>query len=417
MNFRMKKVLLISKTPCYPLFSGGAIAQYFFIDGLKNDIDFVFCTEIHNDKELENLELLQQKQPRLKIYQFDVRKPLKKTSIKNYLIGLLVKLYRISTGKNRKITGYNSDDFQDSYFAQVDHKFNPEFVKLINAIIKKENIEQVQFDFYDTIDLCWAIPANIQKIFIHHEVRFKRLELAFDTSKTYAEYKQFLIEKTEAFEKLCLQQMDRVVVFNENDAELLKKDCTFIDVSPFGVPDELIFKNKENNHYEHLLFVGGETHSPNLLGIVWFLDEIYLPHVEKIKYPIQIIGDWSESVKERYKNYSKIHFFGIVESLEQYYENSILINPILTGSGLRTKILQAFINKVPIISTRFGAEGCFEKDTDTHIALFDNADEFMDILNKCNFTSMAVSGFEYYNKKFNKQTLLSQRLKILSQKI
>ena len=400
----MKKVLLISYNSCYPLFHGGAIAQYYFIDGLKNQVQFVLCNEVRNEKELQNIELLKQKQPSLIVYTLNCIKPAPKNNFRN-----IVK--KIISPKNKQHLKLqpNSDDFADPYFERADNKHSEAFIRLINEVIVKENIIQVQFDFYNTIDLCWAVPKNVRKIFIHHELRFKRLQLAYDKSELSTNYKLYLIEKTQLFERACIREMDEVVVFNENDADLLRADCKSVTVSPFGIPDEQIFKDQVSDSFDKLLFVGGEGHTPNLLGLTWFLNEIYIPNIKEIQYPIWIIGDWSENVKNKYSMYSQVVFCGIVDSVEPYFEHSIFVNPILTGAGLRTKVIHAMVNKVPVLSTRFGAEGCFSENEDKHIGLFDSEMEFINTLETVDFSELGEKGFGFYYKNFNKEKLLTIR--------
>ena len=406
----MKKVLLITKTPCYPLHSGGALAQYYFIDGLKDSVQFVLCTEAVNQKEVDDLEELKKIQPSLKVYysrSFSMHASLTfKQKVRSRISKMLFK-------KPVLTADINTDDFRDDYFEHVDHVPNRAFVELINEVIDKEKIDLLQFDFYDTIDLCFAVPQKIRKIFICHEVRFKRLKLAFETSKQPAEYKNYLIDKTELFERNCIRQMDEVVVFNEDDAKLLKDDCRSITVSPFGIPDEVIFTNDFSNQYKRLLFVGGESHTPNKLGLMWFLDEIFIPNISETQLPLYVVGSWSEEVVNRYIAYSNIVFTGKVVSVESWFEASILVNPIKTGAGIRTKILQAFANKVPVLSTHFGAEGCFTENNKEHLALFENGNDFIKLLKTTDFKRIASAGYEYYNQEFNKEKLLSIRKNIV----
>ena len=406
----MKKVLLITKTPCYPLHSGGALAQYYFIDGLKDSVQFVLCTEAGNQKEVENLEELKKIQPSLNIY---YSRSFSSQTITTFKQKIKSRISKILFKKPSLKADVNADDFRDDYFEHVDHVPNFSFIELINEVIKIERIDLLQFDFYDTIDLCFAVPRHIKKIFICHEVRFKRLKLAFDTSELSAEYKNYLIEKTELFERSCIRQMDEVVVFNEDDAGLLKDDCKSINVSPFGIPDEVIFNNELSNEYNRFLFVGGESHTPNKLGLMWFLDEIFIPNISETQLPLYVVGSWSEEVVNRYIAYSNIVFTGKVVSVESWFEASILVNPIKTGAGIRTKILQAFANKVPVLSTHFGAEGCFTENNKEHLALFENGNDFIKLLKTTDFKRIASAGYEYYNQEFNKEKLLSIRKNIV----
>jgi len=411
----MKKLLIVSLNSCYPLYHGGALAQYYFLDGLKEQVEFVFCTIVSTEKELENIEIFKKKQPFIKVYFVDERLPNVKETLKSKINQQLFKLYRILFPKeiNPDDSTIEFDDFRDPYFLTVDKQRNPSFVGLINDVIEKENIQQVQFEFYDTMDYCFAVPSTIRKIFIHHELRFKRLKLSAKSSKEAEPYKNYLIEKTEVYERMCIAQMDEVVVFNEDDARLLASDRNHITVSPFAIPDELIFMQKERTLFNRLLFVGGEAHTPNKLGLLWFLDTIYIPNIAEIPFPLYILGDWSILLKEKYKTYSQLIFCGVVDSVEPYFDHSIFVNPILTGAGIRTKILHAFVNKVPVLSTRFGAEGCFDDQNNAHLCLFDHAKEFLEIMHTTDFKDTGLKGFDYYTQFFNKGKLLSIRNNII----
>jgi len=248
----MKKLLIVSLNSCYPLYHGGALAQYYFLDGLKEQVEFVFCTIVSTEKELENIEIFKKKQPFIKVYFVDERLPNVKETLKSKINQQLFKLYRILFPKeiNPDDSTIEFDDFRDPYFLTVDKQRNPSFVGLINDVIEKENIQQVQFEFYDTMDYCFAVPSTIRKIFIHHELRFKRLKLAAKSSNLPELYKNYLIDKTEAYERMCVGQMDEVVVFNKDDAQLLVANSKHLTVSPFAVPDELIFKQTEREVFK-----------------------------------------------------------------------------------------------------------------------------------------------------------------------
>ena len=406
----MPNLLLISQTPIYPLHSGGALAQYYFIDGLKNEFDFVLCTIVHNGQEKNAIEELRKKNPELKIYYVEQYRPVRR-GVKQRIKSFLKSLHR---GK-RIAPVPVSDDFEDPYFSHVDHAFSQRFIDLVNDVIVKEKITKVQFDFYDTIDICYALPNDVEKIFVHHEVRFKRLQLAAAESGCSEAYKRFLIGKTAAFEKACLGEMDKVVVFNDDDAKELAPYCKHVTVSPFAIPDELVFDLKHDKAYARLLFCGGEGHTPNALGLKWFLVEIYIPNQDKINLPIYITGVWTDAFKMKYQTCEKVVFCGLVERLAPYFEDSIFVNPILTGAGIRTKVLHAMVNHVPVMSTRFGAEGCFTDEEQNHIAFFDNAEEFLNAFSHCDFKALAEKGRQYYNKEFNKEKLLGIRKELLGQ--
>jgi hypothetical protein len=401
----MKKILLVSKQLSYPLIKGGSIAQYYFIDGLKNDIEFILCLQISDKKQLKDVATLKAKLPNLKIYLYLKQPNIEKTILR--IIKSVIKLLLAFFGKYRSI----SSDFTTTMSAPQDKKF----IDLLNEIIQKENIRQIQFDFYETIDLSYAVPQGIRKIFIHHELRFKRFQLEYDKSQHLDYYKNFIINKTEAIEKTFLENMDIVVVFNDVDADLIKNNCKQLVVSPFGIPDELIYKDRVSQTFSRFVFIGTEKHNPNTLGLSWFLDTVFIPNIDSISLPVLIIGNWSAVYRKKYKHYPKIVFCGVVDSIESYFEESVLINSILTGSGIRTKVLHAFVNKVPVISTQFGAEGCYTSEQQNHLMFFDSSDEFQNIMNQITddkWAQLGQSGFDYYNEQFDKTKLLTKRMEI-----
>jgi len=71
-----------------------------------------------------------------------------------------------------------------------------------------------------------------------------------------------------------------------------------------------------------------------------------------------------------------IELRGFVEDVrEPLGRYAVFVCPILSGSGMRVKLLEAFSSGIPVVSTRLGAEGLSEKDGDI-CALADEPDEF-----------------------------------------
>ena len=72
----------------------------------------------------------------------------------------------------------------------------------------------------------------------------------------------------------------------------------------------------------------------------------------------------------------KINLLGFVERLDMVANNSIMIVPILSGSGMRMKILEAAALGAPVVTTSVGVEGielpdgeaCLIADTPTQFA-------------------------------------------------
>ena len=71
-----------------------------------------------------------------------------------------------------------------------------------------------------------------------------------------------------------------------------------------------------------------------------------------------------------------IDLVGFVEDVrEPLARYSVFVCPILSGSGVRVKLLEAFAAGIPVVSTRLGAEGLASTDGDV-CALADDPDSF-----------------------------------------
>jgi glycosyltransferase involved in cell wall biosynthesis len=71
-----------------------------------------------------------------------------------------------------------------------------------------------------------------------------------------------------------------------------------------------------------------------------------------------------------------IDLHGFVEDVRTPLgEYAVFICPILSGSGVRVKLLEAFAAGIPVVSTRIGAEGLAETDGEI-CALADDPEEF-----------------------------------------
>ena len=71
-----------------------------------------------------------------------------------------------------------------------------------------------------------------------------------------------------------------------------------------------------------------------------------------------------------------MHLLGFVDDVrEPLREYAVFVCPILSGSGVRVKLLEAFAAGIPVVSTRVGAEGLAKMDGE-FCALADDPAEF-----------------------------------------
>ena len=96
-------------------------------------------------------------------------------------------------------------------------------------------------------------------------------------------------------------------------------------------------------------------------------------------YTVHIFGKICEAIIAEYQNVVK---HGIVENLDEVYKNTrITICPMLSGTGVKIKVIESLSKNIPVVTTTRGVDGLMNK-TNNGCFVTDHADEFADIINK-----------------------------------
>ena len=126
-----------------------------------------------------------------------------------------------------------------------------------------------------------------------------------------------------------------------------------------------------------MLFLGSFRHLPNQEALDWFVQKV-LPGVLQRSPAARLVIVGAEppprhSLPDLPDN---IELRGYVEDVrEPLGRYAVFVCPILSGSGMRVKLLEAFAAGIPVVSTRVGAEGLTASDGEI-CALADDPREF-----------------------------------------
>ena len=108
-----------------------------------------------------------------------------------------------------------------------------------------------------------------------------------------------------------------------------------------------------------LLFVGQSTH-PNLAAMKWFFDEVW-PLVVDRGYSIKIVGQIDMLVRKDLPEIYNAHrssFVGPVAELASYYRAArCVIAPMVSGTGISVKTIEALALGKPFVGTRKAYRG------------------------------------------------------------
>lgn len=129
---------------------------------------------------------------------------------------------------------------------------------------------------------------------------------------------------------------------------------------PGFVPTDRYQNRSSVKRAEQLLILTGSFDSfQNIQGARWFIKEIW-PRI-RAAYPevrLQLVGKGSTQLPAHILADPAVEAIGDVPDITPYlWRATVAVVPILHGSGIRFKILEALACKLPVVSTTLGAQG------------------------------------------------------------
>ncbi len=232
--------------------------------------------------------------------------------------------------------------------------------ELVLAELQRKTYDLVQVEFVEALALVYLLPPGVQKLFVHHEIRFVRMQRELATLPAQTLKHRLVVEHTRWQEIHLLQQYDAVVTLSETDKGILSEFMAAgrIMVSPFPAALSPGEAGRPYAFGHKLVYVGGESHYPNKDAVHWFLSEVWeAAQKEQPGLRFYVTGNWTQETVAAYKSHRNVIFTGYLEALEDVLAGAIMVVPLRIGSGIRSKILEAVARGVPVVSTTIGAEG------------------------------------------------------------
>lgn len=163
-------------------------------------------------------------------------------------------------------------------------------------------------------------------------------------------------------EEGLIRSCDGVAVVSEREQQILRHRYagTCVHVIPNGVETQYYRSEAEvvESVRRSLLFVGSMDYYANIDAVHWFAAEIWPAIAEQNPgLRFTVVGkDPPASIRALHGG--SVEITGTVPDVRPYYRKAVaLAVPLRVGSGTRLKVLEAMAARVPVISTRCGAEG------------------------------------------------------------
>ncbi len=248
------------------------------------------------------------------------------------------------------------------------------------------------------IDKLKSLYPNIKIIYYTHDLHYMRLKRTsinepdeFKKNNLLNQSNEYELKEKEIFKKSDL--VLHVSEEEEATAQLLTKHKSLV-LPPVG--QQIITTNEQYLNRFQLLFLGNFNHTPNIDGIIWFVDKI-LPIILKKNKNIylNIAGGNCDKIKKLidFSN-QNINLIGYVDDLSDLYNKvGIGIAPLKEGAGVKGKVLSYLSAGLPVVATYFGGQGITNEERKCDSLIIRNKEE--EIANEIiNLTKLEKKVFE-----------------------
>ena len=198
-------------------------------------------------------------------------------------------------------------------------------------------------------------------------------------------YLNHLAQRMKRFEQAMLHRVDAVAAITADDAARLQAlGCPApIAIIPAPANTARFRPDAARAPQPRTVFMLGSLNwLPNLEGVDWFLGEVWpAAHREMPYLELHIAGSHPPAyLAQRPAGQDGVFVHGFVESAPDFMQTyELMLVPLLSGGGMRVKIVEGMALGKAILSTAIGAEG-IEAEDGTEMLLRDGAAAWLQTL-------------------------------------
>lgn len=348
----------------YPPHDGGAIAMYNTIKYLQKAGNQVTVVSLNTNKHYQNPENIK-----------DIC-----TSVHAVDINTDIRVFKAMFNLFKPIP-YNVERFISKKFSQK-----------LREVLQNEKFDVVHIEgtfvawYIDIIRRYTKIPVFLRA----HNVEYLIWERLYKNAprNPQAQYIRYLAKKLKRFEEKYFNKFDGIMAITKDDAvrmqETLKVNVP-IEVIPAGVDFASFTLNPEIETLSNSLFIFGSLDwMPNVEAVLWFYYQVF--PLLKAEFPditLYIGGKNPPEEILRLHDDKTVFVYANVPSARDFMQSfEIMLVPLLSGGGMRIKIIEAMAMGKVIISTSIGAEG-IEYTPNKDILIANTPQEFVNQIKYC----------------------------------
>ena len=353
------KILFLSNKVPYPPKDGGSIATLGLMKGLAKLGHEITILAMNTRKHhITPFELPEELTSQIIFHLVEVPAPIQ-------LVGLL---------KNLALSKlpYNAERFIDTNYRKA----------LVN-LLQHTNYDVIQLEglyvtpYIPAIRQFSLAPIAYRSHNIEHEIWERTLKNSTIPKKLYL---RILTKRMRKFEQSALNTYDLLIPITERDGRMLNSlgNTKPSLVIPAGIDNFAPLQKYPTEPRNNLFFIGALDWAPNQEGLLWFLDHCWKQILHKRPETIlKIAGRNAPKWFIDKLNHPNIQFKGEIKDAHEFMaHNGVMIAPLLSGSGMRVKLIEGMMHRKAIVTTPIGCEG-IPAVPNKHLCIASTPNEFV----------------------------------------
>ncbi|RID90310.1 glycosyltransferase [Gemmobacter lutimaris] len=149
---------------------------------------------------------------------------------------------------------------------------------------------------------------------------------------------------------LSYNEVEHAVIQSHTNGAVKVAKCPWVVQAPATVP--------ERQGRKGLSFLGSFRHDPNEEGVLWFTSEV-MARLANTR-PETVLSIYGSGMNDRIRNLAspQIDPVGFIETLDLAYDRHMaFVAPLLSGAGIKGKVLGALAHGIPCVLSPVAAEG------------------------------------------------------------
>jgi glycosyltransferase involved in cell wall biosynthesis len=358
------KTLILSNRVPFPPNSGYPIVVYNTIKGLlKLGVEITLFSINTNKHRVDVDDIYDPVFEQIKFYSFDL----------DTEVNLWGAFFNIFSNESYNVSRFYDDDA----------------AKMLEDILHENEFDVIQFEGLFVVPYLEVVKNNSKAKLIYraHNIVFDVWERLANSERftPRRRYLQFLARRLKVYETEQINRFHQIFAISEPDRQsILHFGCeTCLDVFPVALDFEKYVIDTKKTSFPTLFHLGAMDWRPNKEGLEWFLDEIW-PDIEKLNSELRFYVA-GKAMPQHFYDYDSDNLVvegEVFDAVEFMNSKAIMIVPLLSGSGMRVKIIEGMAMKKCVIATTYAAEGLnYENGKDILIA--DTPDEFYRCILQC----------------------------------